>query len=184
MLVVHGLWSMSGSLRLWAEDSDLLVKSPSQQTGAGGAPLVGEDSAVVTCCGRVRCGGIIFGVRRGCPRKRPWCFEPVSQHGGGGLPREPWIGALSPCVRLATFLPSPRRTPSHSGLREKGAAQWTSFTRAARAWTFRRRTPKCASASTVPVAAKPAKRSPRLGRPPVRSCRYGIILPHSGLRAW
>jgi SNF2 family DNA or RNA helicase len=30
MLVVHGFWSMSGSLRLWAEDSDLLVKSPSQ----------------------------------------------------------------------------------------------------------------------------------------------------------
>ena len=30
MLVLHGFWSMSGSLQLWAEDSDLLVKSPSQ----------------------------------------------------------------------------------------------------------------------------------------------------------
>lgn len=30
MLVMHGFWSMSGGLRLWAEDSDLLVKSPSQ----------------------------------------------------------------------------------------------------------------------------------------------------------
>ena len=30
MLVLHGFWSRSGSLRLWAEDSDLLVKSPSQ----------------------------------------------------------------------------------------------------------------------------------------------------------
>src|SRR6185312_9370305 len=30
MLVLHGFWSMSGSLRLWAEDSDALVKSPSQ----------------------------------------------------------------------------------------------------------------------------------------------------------
>jgi SNF2 family DNA or RNA helicase len=30
MLVLHGFWSISGSLRLWAEDSDLLVKSPSQ----------------------------------------------------------------------------------------------------------------------------------------------------------
>jgi SNF2 family DNA or RNA helicase len=30
MLVLHGFWSMSGGLRLWAEDSDLLVKSPSQ----------------------------------------------------------------------------------------------------------------------------------------------------------
>ena len=30
MLVLHGFWSRSGTLRLWAEDSDLLVKSPSQ----------------------------------------------------------------------------------------------------------------------------------------------------------
>ena len=53
--------------------------------------------------------------------ERPWCFEPVSQHGGGELPREPWIGALSPCVRLPTLLLSPRRTPSQ-WLREKRAA--------------------------------------------------------------
>jgi hypothetical protein len=30
MLVLHGCWSISGGLRLWAEDSDLPVKSPSQ----------------------------------------------------------------------------------------------------------------------------------------------------------
>lgn len=30
MLVLHGFWSNSGGMRLWAEDSDLLVKSPSQ----------------------------------------------------------------------------------------------------------------------------------------------------------
>ena len=30
MLILHGFWSMSGGLRLWAEDSDRLVKSPSQ----------------------------------------------------------------------------------------------------------------------------------------------------------
>src|SRR5690625_4041614 len=30
MLVLHGLWSRSGGLCLWAEDSDLPVKSPSQ----------------------------------------------------------------------------------------------------------------------------------------------------------
>jgi hypothetical protein len=35
---------------------------PSQQTGAGGAPLVGEDSAVVTCCAHLGHGGIIMGV--------------------------------------------------------------------------------------------------------------------------
>lgn len=29
MLVLHGFWSNSGGMRLWAEDSDLLVKSPS-----------------------------------------------------------------------------------------------------------------------------------------------------------
>jgi SNF2 family DNA or RNA helicase len=30
MLILHGFWSMSDGLRLWAEDSDRLVKSPSQ----------------------------------------------------------------------------------------------------------------------------------------------------------
>lgn len=30
MLVLHSFWSMADGLRLWAEDSDLLVKSPSQ----------------------------------------------------------------------------------------------------------------------------------------------------------
>lgn len=28
MLVLHGFWSNSGGMRLWAEDSDLLVKKP------------------------------------------------------------------------------------------------------------------------------------------------------------
>ena len=30
MLVLHGFWSTSNGLCLWAEDSDLTVKSPSQ----------------------------------------------------------------------------------------------------------------------------------------------------------
>jgi hypothetical protein len=30
MLVLHGFWSMSGGSRLWAGDTDLPVKSPSQ----------------------------------------------------------------------------------------------------------------------------------------------------------
>src|ERR1700757_1788671 len=30
MLVLHGFWSASNGLCLWAEDSDLTVKSPSQ----------------------------------------------------------------------------------------------------------------------------------------------------------
>lgn len=36
MLVLHGFWSNSGGMRLWAEDSDLLVKSPSQAPGPRG----------------------------------------------------------------------------------------------------------------------------------------------------
>jgi len=35
----------------------------------GGRTVVREDWAVVTCCARVRRGGIIIGVRRGRPRK-------------------------------------------------------------------------------------------------------------------
>ena len=39
--------------------------------------------------------------------------EPVGQHGGGGLPREPWIGAVEPVRQTFEFsLPFPRRTPS------------------------------------------------------------------------
>ena len=37
--------------------------------------------------------------------------ELVGQHGGGGLPREPWIGAIEPERQTLNSLPSPRRTP-------------------------------------------------------------------------
>jgi hypothetical protein len=52
-------------------------------------------------------------VRRGRPRILCSAGEPVGQHGGGGLPREPWIGALrarasDSCISL----PTPRRAPS------------------------------------------------------------------------
>ncbi|AAK46442.1 hypothetical protein MT2160.1 [Mycobacterium tuberculosis CDC1551] len=40
MLVLHGFWSNSGGMRLWAEDSDLLVKSPSQALRSGAATPV------------------------------------------------------------------------------------------------------------------------------------------------
>jgi len=36
------------------------------------------------------------GVRRGDPDCLCGAVEPVVQHGGGGLPREPWIGAFEP----------------------------------------------------------------------------------------
>jgi hypothetical protein len=35
----------------------------------GGRAVGREDSAVVTCCAHLGHGGIIMGVRRGCPRK-------------------------------------------------------------------------------------------------------------------
>ena len=35
-------------------------------------------------------------VRRGRSRCLSGAGEPVGQHGGGGLPREPWIGAIEP----------------------------------------------------------------------------------------
>jgi len=88
-----------------------------------------------------------------------WCLEPVRQTSD------------SPCP--------PRDGHLHSGLREKGAALWTSFIRAARAWTFPRRTPRSESVSTARAVARPVKRSPRSGRPPARSWRCGITLRHS-----
>ena len=49
MLVLHGLWSMSGGLRLWAEDSDLPVKSPSQALRAARAhPFAASADAIAT----------------------------------------------------------------------------------------------------------------------------------------
>jgi transposase len=38
--------------------------------------------------------------------------EPVGQQGGGGLPREPWIGAIEPERQTLNLLPSPRRIPN------------------------------------------------------------------------
>jgi len=63
------------------------------------------------CCWRR--WGETGGVRRGDPDCLCGAVEPVGQHGGGGLPREPWIGAIEP--ERQTFespLPSPRRTPT------------------------------------------------------------------------
>lgn len=64
MLVLHGFWSNSGGMRLWAEDSDLLVKSPSQALRsarphpfAAPADLIagihpGKPATAVCCCRR------------------------------------------------------------------------------------------------------------------------------------
>lgn len=46
------------------------------------------------------------GVRRGRPRSLCGAVEPVGQHGGGGLPREPWIGAFEPERQTFDLLPA------------------------------------------------------------------------------
>ena len=140
-----------GSKGLLSEMSKLSRPAP------GGRAVVREDSAVVTCCAHLRRGGIIVDVRRGCPRKDLGAFEPVSQHGGGGLPREPWIGASSPCVRLPTLPALPTTDAFTVGYDRREHPPWTSFTRVARDWTFPRRTLKSASGSTAPAGARPVK---------------------------
>ena len=69
--------------------------------------------------------------------------EPVIQHGGGGLPREPWIGAMSPSVRLSD-LPALPTTDTHIGLSRKGVNRhWKSCMSVAPGWISRKRTPRC-----------------------------------------
>jgi hypothetical protein len=71
--------------------------------------------------------------------------EPVGQHGGGGLPREPWIVASSTSIRLLIFsLPSPGRIPTRGGM------QWKSSTPAARGSTSRSGTQRYASVVIEP----------------------------------
>ena len=62
-------------------------------------------------------------VRRGDPDLLCGACEPVGQHGGGGLPREPWIGAVEPERQTFEFpLPSPRRTPQVFALKGERSA--------------------------------------------------------------
>ena len=118
------------------------ASSSSQQTGARkwahrGARRFGG--------GHLLCSPQVRGNHSWCSSwlspERPWCLEPVSQHGGGGLPREPWIGALSPCVRLPTLPALPTTRPSQWATAE-GVMQWTSFTRAARDWNISKKDAK------------------------------------------
>lgn len=51
-------------------------------------------------------GADAWGVRRGRPRIPCGACEPVGQHGGGGLPREPWIGASEPERQTSDFSPA------------------------------------------------------------------------------
>jgi len=46
-----------------------VIVSQVSRPAPGRRTVVREDSAVVACCARVRSGGIIIDVRRGCPRK-------------------------------------------------------------------------------------------------------------------
>jgi hypothetical protein len=79
--------------------------------------------------------------------------EPVGQHGDGGLPREPWIGAIEPERQIFEF-----PCPPHDGHRRcsagKGEGLWKSFMPAVPGWISQRETPRCASGSPVAGAAK------------------------------
>src|SRR5207237_41426 len=86
------------------------TQTPRSATRRRGAPWGAKirRRCVVGGCWWVETGG----VRRGRPRFLCGAGEPVGQHGGGGLPREPWIGAIEPERQTLNFsLPSPRRTP-------------------------------------------------------------------------
>jgi hypothetical protein len=75
--------------------------------------VVGEDWApVVVVVSAGVGGGDWFGSSWSTPIASVVPLEPVGQHGGGGLPREPWIGPFEPERQTFTIsLPSPRRTP-------------------------------------------------------------------------
>jgi hypothetical protein len=85
--------------------------------------------------------------------------EPVDQHGGGGLPREPWIGAIEP-ERQTFNLPALPTTDTAGATGGKGEGPWKWFMPAVQGWIYRRGTPKCASGSLVLGAAKPLSQLP------------------------
>ncbi len=86
-----------GGLLLFGGSSQLSSSAPpSGRTG------VREDSRVLAVVSRGRSLDAEE-VRRGRPRSHSGACEPVVEHGGGGRPREPWIGAMSPSVRLPIF---------------------------------------------------------------------------------
>ena len=99
------LWAVPRHLRA----TGVLGKLPGQQRGAvfeahHGARRFGAACWLLAAVAR---GGAEW-VRRGRPRCLCGAGEPVGQHGGGGLPREPWIGAVEP-VRQTFDSPCPPR---------------------------------------------------------------------------
>ena len=72
--------------------------------------MVGEDGWLLLLA--VLSGAEAGRVRRGRSRCLSGACEPVGQHGGGGLPREPWIGAIEPERQIFEF-----PCPPHDGHR-------------------------------------------------------------------
>ena len=87
---------------------------------------------------------------------------PVGQHGGGGLPREPWIVAFEH-ERQTSEISCPPRDGGHlNGVEDR--TRWSCCTRGARDWTCRNGTRRCACGSLVPVEPGPPRRSRPGGR--------------------
>jgi hypothetical protein len=85
--------------------------------------VVGEDWALVALVGRAGWGGDWSRFVVVDPDLLCGAFEPVGQHGDGGLPREPWIGAIEPERQTFAFPRlSPRRTPQVSVWERKRTA--------------------------------------------------------------
>ena len=102
-------------------------------------------------------------VRRGRPRCLCGAGEPVGQHGGGGLPREPWIGAFEP-ERQTFESPCPPRDGRHESVVGRERGHGSRARRAVPGWTSRRRTRRSASGSPGPGGARRSRRSRRGGR--------------------
>ena len=86
----------------------IVAEAAGQQRGASGAPWCAK---IWGRRGLLWSPGDRWGqgrVRRGRPRILCSACEPVGQHGGGGLPREPWIVAVEP-ERQTPVSPCPPR---------------------------------------------------------------------------
>ena len=121
MLVLHGFWSMSGSLRLWAEDSDLLVKSPSQALrSARPHPFAAAADAIAGIHpGKPGTSVLLLPSLRSAPLDSPELIRVVPAPGRANRRRRCWRGRFRSC----NWMPGPRWRRSTSPSRTSGTAR-------------------------------------------------------------